>query len=314
MLILIHGPNSFEVTSKLEHMKSLFLKKYPLAGANSETINFNESEWEDVKGKFRTLGLFVEKRFLAIKGYFSSKTHTPTEKQFMEWFDEKDENITCVFVEGKMSDKHVGWCTAKKALVFFCKELDQEGIRKWIQQQVRAWDGTIDDRAAGLLALRYGNDLWGLENELLKLFHYSNTVITLSAVKEWERVSTDQIVFGWLDALRAKRYDDALIGGYDLLHNGEGMPYLTTLLAGEFRDLLLIQEQQSLSLSQMNHSLPIHPYRLKKLAESLRFFSKSSLRSTLEQIIELDRSSKRVRSKESLLFDFISSLLDEKPS
>lgn len=308
MIILLYGPDVYRAKLKLEEIKEQFLKKFPESRSNIEIVDFENADWEESKTKLRCGPLFAQKRLIIIKNFFSkkSKANIP-DKEFAEWFKSTgNEASTFIFLDENVPQKYLRVFDSLGAFKQNFDYLTGDNAKKWIKERVSHWGGNISEDACDILTSWAGDDFCALEQEIIKLVNYSPTNITAEDVKALLSVNIEAGVFSWLDTIREKKAEQALHKGFDLMESGASIPYISTMLSNEFRDLLLLLELKSASLTEIKEKLSMHPFRLRKLSATSRNFTKVEIRKVLDGIVVMDRRSKRLNvSGAVLLCDFL---------
>lgn len=308
MIILLYGPDRYRAKLKLEEIKEQFVKKFPESRSNVEIVDFENADWEESKTKLRCGPLFAQKRLIIIKNFFSKKSKAEiSDAEFLKWFkSEGNEVSTFVFLDETVGQKYLRVFDSLGAFKQNFDYLARDQAKKWIEERVSRLGGNINEDASDILASWAGNDFFALEQEIIKLLNYSQGSITREDALALLSANTETGVFSWLDAVREKKAGQALHLGFDLLESGASIQYISTMLVSDFRDLLLISDLQSSSLTEIKEKFNMHPFRLRKLSATTRNFTNPEIKKILSDIVAMDRNSKRLNvSAGVLLCDFL---------
>jgi DNA polymerase-3 subunit delta len=179
-------------------------------------------------------------------------------------------------------------------------------LSKWIQQRVRAEEGTIDHEAVAVLAALVGSDLRLLVQELEKLLLYADGhPITAQDVGLLVSRARETSIFDLVDCVARRQTDRALRLLHRLLDDGEPPLYLLTMLARQVRILIQVHElgKQGLSEAEMARRLGLHPYVIKKGVSQARSFSMTQLELAHQHLVKTDWSIKTGKVEEVLALD-----------
>ncbi len=179
----------------------------------------------------------------------------------------------------------------RKSLIPF-PLLSGDDLNYWIRRQAEKLHCGLDDAALQTLVLSCGANLQNLAGEMQKLSLYvgENGLITAEIVHSMVARNTEQNVFMMIDELVRLHVDKALGILYDLLMHKEEPVKILSLMASQFRNMLLVKQlgKQGLSQQQMATQLGIHPYRVKLAAEQARLYEVDKLKLTLSRLAEVD--------------------------
>lgn len=303
MIILLYGPDAYRAKLKLEEIKEQFVKKFPESRSNIEVVDFENADWEESKTKLRCGPLFAQKRLIIVKNFFSKKSKADIpDKEFANWFKSSGNEVsTFVFLDEDVPQKYLRVFDSLGAFKQSFDYLVRDKAKKWIKARVSHWGGNINEDASDILISWAGNDFYALEQEIIKLVNYSEGNITSEDAKALLSVNVEAGVFSWLDAVREKKAEQALHKGFDLMESGASIQYISTMLSNEFRDLLLLSELKSFSLTEIKEKFSMHPFRLRKLSATTRNFTKAEITRILNDVVAMDRSSKRLNVSGSVL-------------
>jgi DNA polymerase-3 subunit delta len=190
--------------------------------------------------------------------------------------------------ERKKIVKSVG---ERKALIPF-PLLSGEDLNYWIRRQAEKVHVSIDDTAMNTLILSCGANLHNISGELEKLSIYvgENGVVTTEIVESMVARSTEQNIFLMIDELARMHVDKALRILYDLLKHKEEPVKILSLIARQFRSMLLVKQlsKQGFSQQQLASQLGLHPYAVKIAGEQARLYEADKLKQSLSRLADMD--------------------------
>ncbi|MGM0602121.1 MAG: DNA polymerase III subunit delta [Bacillota bacterium] len=168
------------------------------------------------------------------------------------------------------------------------RELD-----RWIKEQFKANNKTIDSQAVKILEDMFNNQLDILKSEIEKIITRfpERQKIKFSDVREIisrDRLIEDREIFSFLDLIGEKRTSEALISLKDMINKGAYPLYLLTMLANHIR---LLMEVKFYSRYTSNHKkiaekLSKHPYPVKKALQRSKNFTQHELENILEEVLQ----------------------------
>lgn len=195
----------------------------------------------------------------------------------------------CVLWDQTHPDKRSKlWHQVKKVATEF-KALPIPALITWLQQEAAERTGVIEPAAATELIKRSGPDRWQLLAALERLI-LLNPTVTLAAVHEHIMASDQAEIFSTLDALVAGNTAKAVINVELLLESGENEFYIFSMLAYQFRTLLMIKtgQEKGLTIGEIATQGKLHPYAVKKNSALVRKFSRAELVQALTKIMASD--------------------------
>lgn len=159
----------------------------------------------------------------------------------------------------------------------------------WLHAEAGNRHGKIDAPAARLLIEHVGPDRWRLLIELEKLLLAADTV-TVAEVSEHVPAAASAEIFPALDALAQRDQATALKNIESLLDSGHGELYVLSMLAWQFRILLLVKRgsTQNLSAAAIAKTHRLHPFVVEKNLTASRAWSASELLEALTAILASD--------------------------
>ncbi|MCX6718195.1 MAG: DNA polymerase III subunit delta [Candidatus Staskawiczbacteria bacterium] len=304
MIYFIYGQDSFRSKRKLEEI-ILGYKKIHKSGLNLIYVDAKQKKFDDFYCNLKITSMFAEKKLIILKNVFS-------DIKFCEEFSENikslenSKDIVVVYED----------CTADKRTKFFkalqknvkCQEfecLSPITLKKWVAQEFEKNNAKINSDALDLLISFVGNDLWQMTNEVKKLSSYKvGGTITHQDVELLVKPNVENDIFKTIDALASKNKKLALSLLHKHLDNGDNSLYLLTMIAYQFRNLLIIKELQSTQpYGQIAKKSGLHPFVVQKSFGLCNQFSIDQLKKIYHKIFQVDLDVKSGKIEPELALD-----------
>ncbi|WP_282801261.1 DNA polymerase III subunit delta [Secundilactobacillus kimchicus] len=217
-------------------------------------------------------------------------------------------SVVVIFVTGKLdSRKKLVKTLKKQAEVVALEALGERQIQTLLADRLAVDGYTIDDPAFEQLQQRTGGDLTLMMNELpkLELACYDTKIITSSVVGELVTKTLDQNVFDLVNAVMAKKINEALTLYRGLILTKEEPLRINAVLVSQFRLLIQCQilARNGYSQGTIASTLKVHPYRVKLALQSLRHFQQVNLKRAYLGLIEIEKDLKSTSQDPMTLFE-----------
>lgn len=153
-----------------------------------------------------------------------------------------------------------------------------------------------------------GNDLWKLSGEIKKLSNFkSGAVIKKEDVVLLVKPGIENDIFKTIDALAAQDKKTALALLRQHLDNGDAPLYLLSMIAFQFKNLLIVKElaSQGLMYNSIVKKSGLHPFVVKKNYYQCSQFSLEKLKEMYRQIFECDLNIKTGKIESETALDLL---------
>ena len=301
---LLYGEDNFSSRRKLAEIKSRFydanMGDINITVLDGETVTF-----EQIKRAIYLVPFLAPKRLIIIKNILT-KGKKETQEQVSGIFNDIPQFSIVFFYEDSDVEKtallYKKIKSAKKAENF--PKLSGAVLYRFIEKEVRACQAKIEKDASYRLAEITGPDLWRLSLEIDKLASYAQgRAITKDDVENLVKEEIHPKVFGLIDALAARNIPRATFLLSELISSGENENYILTMIAYQFRNLLivkdLVEKQKPLSEAKL------HPYVLSKARAHIHNFSNEKLKDIYGKLLEADINIKTGFLKPQLALDLL---------
>lgn len=307
MIIFLYGADSYRSGQKLNEIINHY-KKSQKSGLNLIYIDAMQADFSDFYNTIRVSAIFSEKKLIVLKNVFSNKKF---QEDLLETVKDV-ENLKDVIVihEQDMVDERL---KLFKVLIKSCKSqefsvLDTRNIKIWAQKEFEKRKQKINVDALDLLLSYIGSDLWRFANEINKLTDFKkDSVIKKEDVELQVKPKIEVDIFKTIDAIALKNKSLALSLLQKHLDNGDEPLYLLSMVAYQFRNLLVVKElaQKGLMYNSIVQKSGLHPYVVKKNYFTCQQFSMEELKRIYYAIFQIDTNIKKGKIEPETALDLL---------
>ncbi len=325
MVYFFYGADSFRLRQKVNSVIAEYRSKHQ-SGLNFGQFNLAQEEsLSGLKNFLDSYSMFAEKKLAVARNLFSADADLQEEladyltgsdilktadsflviEQELELVEERRAKEKYVLRGAKEIFKKL---TTKPVVAEEFDVLTGAGLESWIKKTVALSSGQIDSAAVKKLALSVGSDLWQMQNEIEKLINFkSGKTITEADVEELVKAKIDSDIFKTIDALASRNKLTAFKLLHQHLSQGESEIYLLSMLAYQFRNLLLVKSQleQGTQFQSLGKKINLHPYVLRKSFDQSKSFSLAALKKIYERLAEIDLGIKSGQMESRVALDLI---------
>lgn len=290
MILFLYGADAYRSRQKLSEIVAHY-KKSGKSGLNLITLDVKEIEFSDFYDNFKISSMFAEKKLVVLKNIFA-------QKNFQEDFIQQVKNLeslkdVIVICESEAPDERL---KLFKTLLKECKcqeftFLSGVNLKKWAQEEFEKLNQKINADALDVLLNYTGSDLWRLSGEINKLTNFKkDAVIKKDDIELQVRPGVELDIFKTIDALAAKNKRQALALMQKHLDSGEVPLYLLSMIAYQFKNLLVVKElaQKGLMYASIVKKSGLHPFVVKKTYYACNQFSFEELQQIYWRIFQID--------------------------
>lgn len=290
MIIFLYGADSYRSKQKLNEIISHY-KAAKKSGLSLLYVDAGNMEFKDLYGRLKISSMFEETKLAIVKNVFSQKKF---QEDFLEELPalEKLKDVVVLYEDSEVDQR----LKLFKTLVKNCKyqefsALDAKQLKVWAAKELQKYRCAINADALDALVNCTGQDLWRLSNEVKKLADYKKGELVKKAdVELLVRPGIENDIFKTIDALAQKNKKQAL----DLMHkhidSGEAPLYLLSMIAWQFRNLLVVKElaEKGLMYASIVKKSGLHPFVVKKNYYICNQFSFQELKNIYRVIFKID--------------------------
>lgn len=289
MIIFLYGQDSYRMRQKLEEIVEGY------KSANKENfslvkISAHEKDFRHLLDNLSTISIFGGKKLIIARDIFlNEKFKEEFLKEIVNLRDSKD--IIIVFEENP--DKRTALF---KALFKNSKHqefnlLDEKNIRLWLRSELEKNYLKADASAQNLLLSYIGNDLWRQSSEIKKLAAFKkDQLLSKEDVELQVRPQIENNIFKTIEAIAFKNKKEAsqLLHGH--LDNGDSPLYLLSMIAYQFRNLLIIKDLivKKKPYSAILKKSGLHPFVVQKTYSLCNRFDFLELKKIYLRIFQMD--------------------------
>lgn len=306
MIIFVSGEDSYRVKEYRDSMRIRFLEKYDPSGFNMAEFSFGEQKRPALADVFQAMmspPFLGQKRLVLLEGAVTStkKDEAAVWNHSLSRLPETSIVVFWDITDGGKSYEKSPLLSSLISLpdvhTYTFPLLTGTALEKWIVQNVQGTGGKIDRRAAEMLTVRVGSDLWRLQGEIQKLVEYADgEVIVADMVEGLIQANADDQLFALMDALSQRRAASALA----LLHEqrlfGTTDFQLFSMLTRQVRLLLAarlsLDERPRISKQEFATEFNVHPFVAQKTLSQAQAFRADHLRRMHAAILDLEEGSK----------------------
>jgi len=301
---LLYGEDTFSSRRKLEEIKSRFF--YANMGDINITVLEGESLAPETLQRAACLIPFLAPKRLVIVKNLLNKGKNESKKRIAELLETFPPFSIVVFYEEGEVDKNSELykkLKAKKGVQRF-PLLPANQLLRWAEREVEAKGGQIEREALYRLVQIVGPDLWRASLEIEKLVSYKKKgIIKKEDVETLVREEIHPKIFELIDALGERNIKKAYSLLSELISFGENESYILSMIAYQFRNLLIVKE--FLEKGRPLDSIGLHPYALKKAKIQANNFTNKQLREIYGKLLEADINIKTGNLKPHVALDLL---------
>ncbi len=285
---LLYGPEGYLVRRYRDKLLKAFCGNSDKK-ALEDDMNFNSFMGKDftpeqVIDMAETLPFFADRRVILLE---DTDLFVKNGDKLADYMGAKAESAVFIFVESNV-DKYSKLFKAVTAAghgAEFRKQ-DEDTLKKWIVSLVKNENKQITVRAVESLIERTAGDMELLNQELEKLFCYTQDMDAID-LPEVEAVCTTVItnhIFAMIEAMANKRQMEALKLYYELLALREAPMGILRLISRQFSQLIVIKDLRNRGYDRRKiaEKTEIKPFIVNKYMEQAGKFSTATLRKALE--------------------------------
>ncbi len=198
--------------------------------------------------------------------------------------------------EVRKKDELVAFLLEQADTVCACEVLPKKELPAFVDAECQRCGVSIDRNASSLLIARSGGDTWRLATEIEKMAaacDYGR--INAGMVDEYTADTEEVTVFPLLDALAERKRKKALSLLHRHLERGEAPLYLLSMIAWQYRNILVVQElaDTGASSGEVQRQAGLKPFVVKKSRALASRFRRSELERAYSRLLQYDVAIKR---------------------
>lgn len=311
MIYFVFGEDSYRSKQKLEEIIDGY-KKVHKSGLNLIYIDAKEESFRDFFSNFKISSMFAEKKLIILKNTFSS---SGWHEDFLENIKSLEELKDIVVVyEDCLPDKRLKLFKVlqKRAKCQEFEKLTPVNLKKWVAEEFARNNTRISADAIDCLCSFVKNDLWRMSCEIKKLSSYKNEgTVERKDVELLVKPDIENDIFRTIDSLASGDKKQALSLLYKHLEAGDNPLYLLSMIAYQFRNLLIVKELSagapsgSGSASGWQEKSGLHPFVIQKSSYLCSRFTMPKLKAVYHKVFQTDFDIKTGKIEPELALDLL---------
>ncbi len=301
MIYLFYGTDDL---SRNEYVASLFARiEDPLGDLNQTRLDPKALTFNQLRQTCDAFPFLTQRRIIVIEGLLnklSKRGPKSFTQQLVPYFSQIPDYTRLFLLEQNVDKRSVLWkrldkLSKQKKPVVYLKEFmlpDQRQLPSWIQTRAQRHGGRIDRHAAGQLAMFVSDDIRLLDQEIRKLVTYANDrPVNSDDVRQLVPYMQEASIWDMVDAIGAKNVKKALIMTEKILQDDTSKAiYIHVMITRQVRMLLQVAELITLGKkqSEIQKTLRLNPYVLKKVMKQARNFTVSHLEKAYDLLLDAD--------------------------
>lgn len=287
MILFLYGEDNFRSLRKFKEIIAHY-RKIHKTGFNLKYFDFEKNNFEEFKDQFQTKSIFEEQKFFVLKNAFLNSDFKKKFLKNKKGFLNAGQNIL-FYERGLINQKDPLFIFLKKNSKFQRFDyLKKEKLTSWIKKELKKYNKKIDNDALNLLIEGVGNNLWQASSEIQKLVSYKTAAENI-VKKDVELLVSQKIepkIFTTLDLIAKRKKGEAFALIHQHLKNGDNPLYLLSMIAFQFRNLLILK--QRILAKKSVWTLGWHPFLIKKTLQLSLEFSFEELKKIYQKIAKMD--------------------------
>lgn len=328
MLIFFYGQDTYRLKKKINEIIAEYRKKYS-SGLNLAEIDMSEDDILKIHEQTDAVSMFAEKKLIILSNVFGDPIK---EKNIADYLIERklsedEDTILIIRQAAEMTPPRsrggVISASAKKLLDFLlknskCQEFKLLGLvqlKKWVSCYFKKEGVNISEGALIKLLDFVGDDLWQMDQEIMKLLSYKSYksnrtdkfIITEEDVECLVGSKINLDIFRTIDGFSKKDRKSALSSLKKHFQNGEDALYLLGMLVYQFRNIIKVKDFMEKGFADKNiaEQMKTHPYVLQKSIAQAKLFRLPELKKIYQMFFRVDLAIKTGRVKPETALDLL---------
>ena len=301
-LYLWYGEEEFVKDRALEALTEVLVEP-GMGDLNYQALDGEEAGVAQIIEACDTLPFMAERRLVVVRDPYllTGRKGTQSEQDGMTaYLAELPPSVCLVFYlrAAHKPDKRkaVYKAAAKHGSVVEFALLKEEERARWVKRELSAQKIKMDTRTLHMFLARVGDSMQHVSSELDKLVQYAGVggTVTGEMVTEVAVPTTEERVFDMLDAVGRRELTHAMVSLDHLLAAGDEPLMIVTMLARQFRLMLLAKElkRRGVHPSRAAGEMGVAPWLANKYADQAARFAPDTLIRGMETCVELNHGLK----------------------
>lgn len=283
-VITLTGPNSFLLQAALNEQVAGFVSQH--GDMAVERIDGEEATYDRMREALESLPFLAAAKLVILR-------NPAAQKQFAEQaaglLGNLPESTGVIIIEPKL-DKRSSYYKYLHAATDFreFKELDENGLARWLAGEVRQAGGSISPADARYLVSRVGTNQRLLANEVAKLLDY-DTIVTRQTIDELVEATPQSSIFDLLDAAFSGNLGRAMALYDEQRRLGLEPQQLVAMIAWQLHIFAVLKAAGRRDPATVASDARLSPYVVRKSSAVARSLQISELKSIIREVLTVDR-------------------------
>ena len=295
MIYLLYGEDEYLRDETLKKIK----KSFGEIQLGINYVQIDENNVSNIISDIQTPAFGFPKKLIIAKNTGLFKKKNPLSIKLANFLEENKDNlddVDIVFIEETVEKNELYSKIEKIGKVQEFKEQKLPQLIVKVKSIAKAYDVEIKDNIAAYFIECVGTNMSDIINEIRKLIEYAGKggEIKKEDVDYLCIKKAESIIFDLTDNLGKKKIKDAIDVLHNLLNAKEPLQRILIMLYNHFKKLSIIKlaEIENKDVSQSLKLKPNQVFLINKYKMQAKSFNKEELRSLLEELINIDGSSK----------------------
>lgn len=321
MILFLYGENDFESSEKLRSIKEKYVDA-SLGDTNLFSIDLADKKMDFKEfSRIVTAQPFLAKKRLIIIKNLLYKGSKKLQTDIIDFLPKIPETSVIIFYEVKTPDKRSKLFKTlnKPKISQEFKLLNPIELKKWIEKRIDKKliknKPDIDYEFIESLLLKSGNNLWQISAQVEKINLYLGAHVNYYSKDDIKKLTNEKTltgIFEFIDILAKKDIKNAYIMLHNLLDQGENEFYILTMIAYQFRNMLIIKDLTKDTNSNeyqlagiISKKAKINPYVVGKMIKICNKFLYFDLKKIYQQLLKIDIDIKTGKVSPILALDML---------
>ena len=297
LIYLLYGEDNYIKNDYLKKIK----KNFGEASLGINYIQIDENNYQNIISDIETPAFGYDKKLIVARDCGLLKKKNQIGEKLAEYITENDlEGVELVLIEDEI-DKTASLfkilqkeSTLKKAVIKECNERKANEIISQIKSISAAYNVNIKENTAQYIIECVGTNMQDIINELRKLIEFEGKggTITKDDVDNLVIKKSESIIFDLTDSLGKKNIKEAIKVLHNLVYSREPSQRILIMLYNHFKKLYIVKLSGGTNVAQNLKLKPNQLFLVTKYQNQAKCFSENELRILLDELINLDESSK----------------------
>lgn len=275
---------------------------------NFVSLHGSESKGADIASAAAQSPMFATKRVVIVRG--AERLSASEMEPIAQYAEDPNETTLLVLealkLDGRQKNVRKLLNGTRVASVSFGTLYANEAAQ-WVKRQSKQHNLNFVGDVGGYLVDALGTSLGPLDKALERIDLYlgDSRDVTIEAARQVVPDTRSRSVFELTDHLAAKQLDAAVGCFHRMIYQGESPIGAVSMIARQFRQLLLAKDGQTQGLSggRLAAHIGCPPFKVRDYESASRRFTEPQLRTLLRQIAETDLALKSSRLKRELIVE-----------